>query len=245
MAEVFGIDFGTTNSLACYIADDAPIDFVEEGRPHPSVVLYRGGDVVVGREARGQLERTDGAVVGDAVISPKKALLAKTAIHVGGVAHEPREVISHVIRHVVALARQDRPELPLEEAVITIPVRLDGEGRRELRRAAHDAGVEVRQFVHEPLAALYAWLRAQGTRGLTRYEGKLMLVFDWGGGTLDLTLCRMVDGVLVQLHSRGDDRVGGDVFDQRLKQLVRRKHFQQYGLPGDRQPRGGADALDS
>lgn len=236
MAQIFGIDFGTTNSLASYIAGGEPTDFVKEERPHPSVVLYRGEEVLVGREARNQLERTEPGAVGDAVPSPKRYLGSGTGIHVGGVVKTPREVCAHVLRHVVEHAQVQQPDLDLSEAVITIPVRLDGLGRSELRQAAHDAGLRVWQFVHEPLAALYAWLRTRGRDTHELYDRRFFLVFDWGGGTLDLTLCQLVDGVLVQVLSRGDDRVGGDVFDERLRRLVSRRHAEQHGLGSSEMP---------
>jgi hypothetical protein len=75
------------------------------------------------------------------------------------------------------------------------------------------------------------------------YDGKLLLVFDWGGGTLDLTLCRHEGGVLSQIQNRGEDRVGGDVFDDRLRRLVFRKHTEQHGLAGGgMSPQPGAEA---
>jgi len=128
---------------------------------------------------------------------------------------------------------------------MTIPVNMGGRARRELRQAASDAGIRVHQFVHEPLAALYGYLREQPEwrRAMAELEGKLVLVFDWGGGTLDLTLCQLVSGTLVQVHNRGDGRVGGDQFDERLRHLVRRRHAEHYGLEDMRQQPGAEARL--
>ena len=237
MAEIFGLDFGTTNSLAAIVAADRAIPFTDdEGRPHPSVVLYRGEDTVVGRRAKDQLDVAGAGVIGDAVRSPKAQLGSGQAIHVAGVSREPREVVAQILGHVreqaIAHPANRETRSDFAEAVMTIPVNMDGRARRELRQAAADAGIRVRQFVHEPLAALYAYLREQSDwlRAMTELEGKLVLVFDWGGGTLDLTLCQLVRGTLVQVHNRGDGRVGGDQFDERLRHLVRRRHADQYGL---------------
>jgi molecular chaperone DnaK len=109
---------------------------------------------------------------------------------------------------------------------------MDGRGRRELREAARDVGVHIHQFVHEPLAALYGFLRSRGDleRQTAGLKGAPILVVDWGGGTLDLTLCRMVGGTLVQFASRGEHRVGGDRFDELVRNLVRRRHAERHGL---------------
>jgi molecular chaperone DnaK len=82
----------------------------------------------------------------------------------------------------------------VERAVMTIPVKLDGAGRRRLREAARKAGIGIVQFVHEPLATLYAYLRSTTDyrRRLAELDGCRILVFDWGGGTLDLTLAKSI-----------------------------------------------------
>lgn len=247
MAEVFGLDFGTTNSLAARVvrrdgAGARAVTYVHEGRPHPSVVLYRGDQVVVGRAAKDQLATVGAGVVGDAVVSPKAQLGRDQPFHVAGASRTPREVVAEILRHVYQDAC-DQSELTFDEAVVTIPVNMGGRGRRDLRRAAADAGFSIRQFVHEPLAALYAYLRESQDweRRVAELEGKLMLVVDWGGGTLDLTLCQLVDGTVMQLHNSGDSRVGGDVFDDRLRHLVRNGHAKEHGLDVlDPQP--GAEA---
>lgn len=249
MAEVFGLDFGTTNSLAASVAGSRAITFGdEEGRPHPSVVLYRGEDVIVGRRAKDQLDTAGAGVIGDAVVSPKGQLGSGHSFHVAGATREPREVVAEILRHVreqSAAHRDNQAGLTFGEAVMTIPVNMDGRGRSDLRKAAADAGIMVRQFVHEPLAALYGYLREQpdSRKAMTELEGKLVLVFDWGGGTLDLTLCQLVRGTLVQIHNRGDGRVGGDEFDERLRRLVRRRHAEQYGLDTLRQQPGAEAKL--
>jgi hypothetical protein len=95
--------------------------------------------------------------------------------------------------------------------------------------------MSVVQFVHEPLAALYGYLRmSEGTPDLIRrYDGKLLLVFDWGGGTLDLTLCRVLDGLLVQVANDGTEEVGGDVFDEELRNEVEKRSRLALGLGED------------
>lgn len=210
--------------------------------------MYQGDEVIVGRAAKRHLDSAGTGVLGDnSVRSPKAQLGSGHSISVAGVQRAPREVIAEILRHVrkEALGHPANPGLNFEEAVVTVPVNFDGRARQELRQAAADAGILVHQFVHEPLAALYGYIRerADWQRAMTELEGKLILVFDWGGGTLDLTLCQLVGGTLVQVHNRGDNRVGGDRFDERLQHLVRRRHAEQHGLTSLRRQPGGEAAL--
>lgn len=191
MAEfIFGVDFGTTNSLASYVdpVSGRVVNLVNltDRRPHPSVVWYRGGSVVVGREARKWLDESESAISGSFVRSPKRLLQAHGTVFVDGREIDPVDVISEVLGHLRNDAvAQERPHAaPLKRAVFTIPVELDGEGRGRLREAARKAGISVVQFVHEPLAALYGYLRSQPNfRELVgELDGQRVLVFDWGGG---------------------------------------------------------------
>lgn len=237
MAATFGIDFGTTNSLATVIGTDpetlrvGPRVLAQDGRPHPSVVWYAGGEPVVGRRAKDQLNDLGLGVFGDIVRSPKMFLGSPTGIYVGGVTRQAVDVVADVLRFLRtdALNRGFRSN-PFESAVITIPVTMRGPARAELRQAAQKAGIRIHQFVHEPLAALYGYLRAKPDfrQELANLERRLVLVFDWGGGTLDLTLCQLQHGVLTQVFNAGDAEVGGDQFDLRVRQLVRRKHEAQH-----------------
>lgn len=121
-----------------------------------------------------------------------------------------------------------------------------GAARAELREAAEQAGIRIHQFVHEPLAALYGYLRGHGegdpAARVAELERKLVLVFDWGGGTLDLTLCQILRGALVQVFNTGDEEIGGDQFDDRLRHLVLAKHEEQYPGTPMRQMQPGAKA---
>jgi molecular chaperone DnaK (HSP70) len=109
---------------------------------------------------------------------------------------------------------------------------MDGRGRRAYRRAAQLAGFDIYQFIHEPLAALYGWLRRgpDYRRRMAELDGRQVLVFDWGGGTLDLTLCRVAEGSIIQVHNLGDADVGGDRFDERLMRLMQERHRVKHGL---------------
>lgn len=233
MSATFGIDFGTTNSVASVIGQDpdtfkpGPRVFLQDGRPHPSVVWYSGSEPVVGRIAKDHLNELGLGVFGDIVRSPKMFLGSPTGIYVGGVTRQAVDVVSDVLRFLRNDAiRRGFEGNAFESAVITIPVTMRGPARSELRQAAKKAGIRIHQFVHEPLAALYGYLRTQPNfqREIANLERRIVLVFDWGGGTLDMTLCQIQQGVLTQIFNSGDTELGGDQFDMRIRQLVKQKH---------------------
>lgn len=239
-----GFDFGTTNSLVSLVSGGRVIDLTEEDRPYPSVVRYEGEEVIVGREARDALEEVGLGVHGTTVRSPKM-FLGKEVVNVGGVDRSPIDVVSDVIRHVRTKSlnsprarRAERESLgALDRAVVTIPVKFDGPQRAALREAFGRAGMSVVQFVHEPFAALYGYLR-----GAPEFESTIralmrrrVLVVDWGGGTLDLTLCRIEPGRILQIHNRGTDQVGGDKFDEVIRDAVVARFSYQNGIsPSDK-----------
>jgi molecular chaperone DnaK len=232
-----GIDFGTTNSLASVVVDNRSIALVDQvtQRPHPSVIWYRGGDTVVGRMARENMDLTETGAPPGFVRSPKMSLRREGPIFVDGRPIEPTDAVAEVLRHIkedAALARSVSPGHNLSRAVMTIPVDFGGPERRALREAAGKAGIGVVQFVHEPVAALYAHIRSKENiaQELARLEGRSILVFDWGGGTLDLTLCRIQGGAIMQVSNLGDNEVGGDRFDERLRNFLRSKHAKAHGI---------------
>ncbi len=232
----FGIDFGTTNSLAASIIGDRPVPLTDdEGRPHPSVIWYRGSDIVIGREAKQHLDIDQGGAPPGFVRSPKMSLRRQGPIFVDGRPVDPVDAVAEVLKHLkrdATVARERAPGRDLERAVMTIPVDFGGPERRALRQAARAAGISVVQFVHEPVAALYGYLRSQPdmNRELARLEGRSVLVFDWGGGTLDLTLCKIQGGSIMQVANAGNNEVGGDEFDNRLRNLFRTKHAAAHRL---------------
>jgi molecular chaperone DnaK (HSP70) len=184
--------------------------------------------VVVGRRAKAQLSADDVGSASGIVRSPKSHLGRGESLIVAGVSRPVSDVVAEVFRYLRVDAAEQGHDF--DRAVVTIPVTLDGRGRRELRDAALQAGVRVVQFVHEPLAALYAYLRDQESfgRALSQLHDKLVLVFDWGGGTLDLTLCRLSGDTLSQVANLGDRNIGGDRFDERLRNLVVKRHLEAH-----------------
>jgi len=221
---VVGFDFGTTNSLVSMIRGDRAISFFDDlGLPIPSVVCYEAGSTIVGRDAKRRMATAGLGVYGNIVRSPKM-LLGQESVFVDGVERSVTDVVADLVKYVrhVALTSPGRDLKHIDAAVVTIPVNFDGSRRAALRDAFGRAGLRITQFVHEPLAALYGFLRAGGDRDETmrKYDRQVVLVFDWGGGTLDLTLCRVHEGTLLQIANDGTDEVGGDRFDEALKNEV-------------------------
>ena len=232
MVQKIGIDFGTTNSLISVISHVGKVkSFTDRGRPHPSVIRYENGQILCGKKAREKLEKSGVGVLGNTVRGPKK-LLGKDHLNVEGVVMSPIEVITHYIRFLLDHAKEEDIEeiADLTHAIVTIPIALDGRGRQALREALLNAGVYIETFVHEPLAALYAYFKDQENTAntLRAYEGKTILVFDWGGGTLDLTLCKVINGSIVQILNRGNNEVGGDYVDEAILNYVEKNHADKF-----------------
>jgi hypothetical protein len=233
---VFGFDFGTTNSLVSVITGNRPINLLgDDGLPVPSVVCYEGNRTIVGRGAKERLAEAGLGIQGNIVRSPKM-LLGRDSVFIEGVERSPIDLVADVAafvrRQATTSAQLGRGlTVDVKQVVATIPINMEGRRRRALRDSFRKAGLSIVQFVHEPLAALYGFFRSSSDYGaiLRRYDRKLMLVFDWGGGTLDLTLCRLVDGVLTQIANDGTDEVGGDVFDEAIKNEIVKRVLQQRG----------------
>ncbi|MCX8973903.1 Hsp70 family protein [Citrobacter portucalensis] len=232
MVQKIGIDFGTTNSLISVVTRAGKIkSFDDLGRPHPSVVRYESDKTICGTKAKDKLDQYGIGVLGNTVRGPKK-LLGCSDINVDGRQLSPGEVVTEYIRYLIDHARDedDEESADLKNAVVTIPVAMGGRERQVLREALLNAGVYVESFVHEPLAALYGYFRDQDDPkgALRRFEGKMLMVFDWGGGTLDLTLCKVVNGNILQILNRGNNSVGGDYLDDAIQKYVEQKHAEQH-----------------
>ena len=238
-----GFDFGTTNSLISIIEGDGrATHFLDErNRPIPSAAGYEGTRKILGRAAKERLSEAGLGVHGNIVRSPKK-YLGRDSITIDGTRRHPVDIVADVVRHVCELATSSGRTLDsVTNAVVTIPVDMEGYKRRALRDAFAQAGVRIAQFVHEPFAALYGFFQSGNlSANLDRYAHKLVLVFDWGGGTLDLTLCRIIGDTVVQVMNDGTDEVGGDVFDENVMRHIVTKVAQEKGLSDETEIQPGA-----
>ena len=223
---VLGFDFGTTNCLFSMIKGDRPTSYFDDmGLPTPSVVCYEGTTVLTGRAAKERMASAGLGVHGNIVRSPKR-LLGTDSVVVDGVERAVVDVARDLVNGVrdAALSGKSRDLPDFDMAVVTIPVDFEGYKRAALRDACNRAGLRIFQFVHEPLAALYGFFRnSQDTEDAIReYQGRFVLVFDWGGGTLDLTLCRIDGNTILQIANDGTDDVGGDLFDEAIRAEILR-----------------------
>ncbi len=233
MVQRIGIDFGTTNSLISVITKKGKVrSFLNRKRPYPSVVSYDADDVICGTEAKKRLNEGGIGIFGSTVRGPKK-FIGSDNIIVGGCNKDPKEVVTDLLKYLVDAAENDEgSELAdFTDAVVTIPVAMNGRARKALREAFLDAGIRIHSFVHEPLAALYAYYKDKpdSKSALIADEGKYILVFDWGGGTLDLTLCQVRSSSIVQVMNRGNNKVGGDYLDEAILNCVEKDHASKFG----------------
>ena len=223
MDVIVGIDLGTTNSEIAYIKDDQPYVIPDEtGDPIlPSVVgLSEDGRLLVGYAARNQLllapERS--------VKSIKRRMGEDTTVSLGEQAYTPQEISAMILRTL-----RERAERHLGttvgKAVITVPAYFNDAQRQATREAGELAGLEVVRIINEPTAASL-------TYDTDQWDLKRLLVYDLGGGTFDVSIVQVQEGIVEVLSSHGDTQLGGDDFDALLAEHIM-QHFeneQQFDL---------------
>lgn len=228
-----GIDFGTTNSLVVaysQLTSEKTLCLDELRLPHPSVLWYRQNEATtVGREAKEQINRFTNAAGNRFIRSIKRKLGKNQPIEVFGENRSATEIAADLFRYLKQEAIE-RHNVDVREAVVTVPIYMSGAARRDLRKAAESAGIFIKTFIHEPFAALYAYLVETGSNVLLSAQSTNCVVFDWGGGTLDVTVCRIKDGRIHELAISGLGDLAGDHFDELIAQIAKRKFCEQHGL---------------
>jgi chaperone protein DnaK len=227
MSRIVGIDLGTTNSLVAYVDQGVPtvIPDAEGRRLLPSIVAWTKDGVLVGEAARRQLVRNPGRTVYSVkrfmgrgyddiedelrhfpfeVVPSAEVVL----INVGERQVTPPEVSAHVLRTLKLQAEVFLGE-PVERAVITVPAYFNDSQRQATKDAGRIAGLDVVRIVNEPTAASLAY-------GLHRMAQGIIAVYDLGGGTFDISILRVKDGVFEVLATNGNTHLGGDDFDRAL-----------------------------
>lgn len=220
MSKIVGIDLGTTNSAVAVVQDGMP-HLLDSGgqRLLPSVVGYTGsGQWVVGTPARNQF----GVRPENTVRSIKRKMGSNTAVEIGGQALSPPELSAFILRELKRIAAAAL-DTEIVDAVITVPAYFSDRQRLATQEAGRIAGFNVRRIINEPTAAALAY-------GLNLAEDQLVLVYDLGGGTFDVSLVELIDGVVEVLASHGDTELGGDDFDQRLAGLLADRFEAEYGV---------------
>jgi len=234
MAKIIGIDLGTTNSVAAVMEGGTPkiIPTAEGGNLVPSVVaVTKNGERVVGILARRQaitnpentifsvkrlIGRTyeDPEVQRDVKLLPYKIVKAGNGIKVkmGDKEYTPQEISAMILQKIKADAEAYLGE-KVEAAVITVPAYFNDSQRQATKDAGQIAGLEVKRIINEPTAASLAY-------GLDKKKNEKIAVYDLGGGTFDITILEIGDGVFEVKATNGDTHLGGDDFDQRIMDYI-------------------------
>ena len=207
MAKVIGIDLGTTNSCVAVMEGGEPVVIpnAEGNRTTPSVVAFsKTGERLVGQVAKRQSitnpERT--------VISIKRDMGTDRKVKIDDKSHTPQEISAMVLQKLKADAEAYLGET-VTQAVITVPAYFSDSQRQATKDAGKIAGLEVLRIINEPTAAALAY-------GLDKEHEQKIMVFDLGGGTFDVSILEIGDGVFEVLATNGNNRLGGDDFDQRV-----------------------------
>jgi molecular chaperone DnaK len=242
-----GIDFGTTNSVLSVfdkrIWESQPSTNINTKLPHPSVVWYKAdGTKKVGEDAKKHIMGFS-SVTGNHFESSIKRRLGKSIhLNIFGRRFEAWETASHIFEFILSDAKKRGENLNITEAIVTVPVYFNGPARRDLRKAANAAGIYIKTFVHEPFAAIVGHYARSGHLDTQTLKNQHIMVFDWGGGTLDITLVKVDERGLVELANGGISDRAGDHFDEELMNYSRNAKLESLGAdptdldfsPGDR-----------
>ncbi len=207
MSKIIGIDLGTTNSCVAVLEGGEPVVIAnaEGGRTTPSVVAFsKTGERMVGQVAKRQAvtnaDRT--------VASIKRHMGENYKVNIDGKQYTPQEISAMTLGKLKADAEAYLGQT-VTEAVITVPAYFSDAQRQATKDAGKIAGLEVKRIINEPTAAALAY-------GLDKEQEQKIMVYDLGGGTFDVSILEIGDGIIEVLATAGDTRLGGDDFDQRI-----------------------------
>ena len=211
MSKIIGIDLGTTNSCVAVMEGGKPtvIANAEGVRTTPSVVAFtKNGERLVGEPAKRQAvtnaERT--------IASIKRHMGTDYKVDIDGKKYTPQEISAMILQKLKADAESYLGE-PVKEAVITVPAYFNDSQRQATKDAGRIAGLDVKRIINEPTAAALAY-------GLDNEKEQKIMVYDLGGGTFDVSIIEIGDGVIEVLSTNGDTHLGGDDFDNRITQWM-------------------------
>ena len=222
MGKIIGIDLGTTNSCVAVMEGGQPtvIPNSEGGRTTPSVVGFKDSDRLVGQVAKRQAVANPDKTV----ISIKREMGTDYKVKIDDKNYSPEEISAMVLTKL----KQDAEAYlgqPVTQAVITVPAYFNDSQRQATKNAGKIAGLEVLRIINEPTAAALAY-------GLDKADRKnqKILVFDLGGGTFDVSILEIGDGVFEVLSTNGNTRLGGDDFDNRIIDLLVEEFKNENGI---------------
>ncbi len=203
MSKIIGIDLGTTNSCVSVLEGGEPkvIPNPEGNRTTPSVVAFKNGERQIGEVAKRQSITNP-----NTVISVKRHMGTDHKVNVEDKEFTPQEISAMILQHLKGYAEEYLGE-KVEKAVVTVPAYFNDAERQATKDAGKIAGLEVERIINEPTAAALAY-------GLDKMdEDQTILVYDLGGGTFDVSILELGDGVFEVRSTAGDNRLGGDDFD--------------------------------
>ncbi|NKE05157.1 molecular chaperone DnaK [Mesobacillus selenatarsenatis] len=204
MSKIIGIDLGTTNSCVAVLEGGEPkvIPNPEGNRTTPSVIAFKNGERQVGEVAKRQAITNP-----NTIISIKRHMGTDHKVEAEGKEYSPQELSAVILQYLKSYAEDYLGE-PVTKAVITVPAYFNDAERQATKDAGRIAGLEVERIINEPTAAALAY-------GLDKMdEDQTILVYDLGGGTFDVSILELGDGVFEVKSTAGDNRLGGDDFDQ-------------------------------
>ena len=206
MSKIIGIDLGTTNScVSVYEGGEAKVITNPEGlRTTPSVVAFKKGDIIVGQKAKNQIVTNK-----DTISSIKRKMGTSDKVHVNDKDYTPEEISAMILGDLKKTAEEYLGE-KVTRAVITVPAYFNDSQRQATKNAGKIAGLEVERIINEPTAAALAY-------GLDKQDKtQTVLVYDLGGGTFDVSILELGDGVFEVKATSGNNQLGGDDFDERI-----------------------------
>ena len=206
MSKIIGIDLGTTNSCVCvYEGGEAKVIANAEGeRTTPSVVAFKNDEIIVGGAAKRQMVTNP-----NTIHSIKRIMGTSEKTEVNGKKYTPEEISAMILGDLKKTAESYLGET-VKRAVITVPAYFNDAQRQATKNAGKIAGLEVERIINEPTAAALAY-------GLDKQDtNEKILVYDLGGGTFDVSILELGDGVFEVLATSGNNALGGDDFDQRI-----------------------------
>ena len=221
MSKIIGIDLGTTNSCVAVMEGGEPtvIANSEGARTTPSVVAFtKEGERLVGQIAKRQAITNPDRTIS----SIKRQMGTNYHVSIDGKNYNPQEISAMILQKLKADAESYLGET-VTQAVITVPAYFSDSQRQATKDAGRIAGLEVLRIINEPTAASLAY-------GLDKEEAHKILVYDLGGGTFDVSLLEIGDGVFEVLATNGDTRLGGDDFDNRIIDYVKKKKKKKNGI---------------
>ena len=207
MGKIIGIDLGTTNSCVAVFEGGEPIVITnpEGARTTPSVVAFaKTGERLVGQVAKRQAVTNPDKTVS----SIKRQMGTDTKVSIDGKAYTPQEISAMILQKLKADA-EAYLGTKVTDAVITVPAYFTDAQRQATKDAGRIAGLDVKRIINEPTAAALAY-------GMDKEESQKIMVFDLGGGTFDVSLLDISDGVFEVLATAGNNKLGGDDFDERI-----------------------------